>query len=105
MKKEIIKNALINAGLAASYIMLVAVLVLGPKSLLNRIGNEEDTILSPIIFLLLLVISVAVMAVTIFGRPVMWYLDEKKKEAVNLLGYTIGILVFIFAFFISIAIL
>lgn len=102
MKKEIIKNAMLNAGVAASYIIIVVSVFFGPNSVLNGMG-AEDAIIGPIVLLLLLVISVAVMAITIFGRSVMWYLDGKKKEAVQLLGYTLGFLVIIALFFISIA--
>lgn len=46
----------------------------------------------PIFMLLLLVLSVAVMGVLIFGKPLMLYLDGAKKEGVKLLLYTIGFL-------------
>jgi len=37
------------------------------------------------------------MAVLIFGKPVLWYLDGDKQGAVRLLLYTIGFLVVIAA--------
>ena len=45
---------------------------------------------APIIMLSLLVVSAAVMAILVFGRPVLLYLDNKKKEALAMLFYTIG---------------
>jgi hypothetical protein len=42
--------------------------------------------------LLLFVTSAAITGFLVFGKPVMLYIDGKKREAVSLLGYTIGIL-------------
>jgi hypothetical protein len=46
--------------------------------------------LAPTAFLLMLVLSAATMGALIFGKPVMLYLDGKKREAVALLISTIG---------------
>ncbi len=42
--------------------------------------------------LLLFVTSAAITGFLVFGKPAMLYIDGKKKEAISLLGYTIGML-------------
>ena len=51
--------------------------------------------LVPIVMLSLLVFSVAIMGVLIFGRSAMWYLDGRKDEALSLLAHTLAIFFFI----------
>lgn len=58
-----------------------------------------DTVLVPI--LMLLVFSASVTGGLIFGRPVLWYLDGKKKETFSLLITTL----LIFLGFIGVAVL
>lgn len=47
--------------------------------------------------LLLFVFSAALTSMLIFGRPVLWYLDGKKKEAISLLTHTLVIFLIITA--------
>lgn len=103
MDKNILKNGAINAGATAAYIIAIASFLFRAQYIFGG-KNEEDILLIPIIMLMLLVISAAVTGFTVFGRPAMWYIDGKKKEAVTLLGTTIGFLALIAFFFISIAI-
>lgn len=51
--------------------------------------------------LLLLILSATVTGSLVLGRPILWYLDGKKKEAVSLFVATVGFLflITIFAFF------
>ncbi len=86
---KIIKNALINAIGTTLYIILVVSFIFS----LQAFSHEpEDNIIIPIAMLLLFVFSAALTGFLVFGRPVMWYLDGKKKEAVSLIGYTLAIL-------------
>lgn len=85
---NITKNAFANALLATGYIGLIALFF----NYANKIFGAEDTPLTPVAFLLLFVISAAVMAILVFGRPILWYLDGFKKEAVKLVFSTIGFL-------------
>ncbi|MBI5045747.1 MAG: hypothetical protein HZC14_01935 [Candidatus Niyogibacteria bacterium] len=39
----------------------------------------------------LLVFSAALVGILIFGRPLLWYLDGKKQDAVYLLACTLAI--------------
>jgi hypothetical protein len=91
MKNNIVKNALLNACAAALYVVAIAsFLFYVPKSF-----GVADNVLIPIVMLLLLVFSVALMGVLIFGRPILWYLDGKKQEAFSLLAYTLVIFLLI----------
>jgi len=97
---KIITRALINAIGTTTYIILVASFMFS----LQTIVPKEDTIFVIASILLLFVCSAAITGLLIFGKPVMLYIDGKNKEAVSLLGYTIGILflitLFIFIFLI-----
>ncbi len=92
-KKMILRYALGEVLAAVFYIFLIALFLRNA----NQIFGPDDNMFSPVVFLLLLVFSVAVMGMTIFGRSIMWYLDGQKKEAVKLLFYKLAYL-FIFTF-------
>ncbi len=87
-KRHIVKNAIINSFCASLYIILIVSLIyLGGQSFFG----EEETILIPIAMLMLFVFSAAFTGSLIFGKPIMWYLDGKKREALSLLMITLGI--------------
>ena len=86
--KGVIKYAVINSLGTAAYIVLVVSLIF---SLGNKFSGGDETIFIPIAMLMLLVFSVALVGSLIFGRPIIWYLNGKKKDAVLLLVYTLGI--------------
>ena len=54
--------------------------------------DSTKTVFIPISMLMLFVFSAGFTGFLVFGRPIMWYLDGKKKEATSLLFYTLGIL-------------
>ena len=58
----------------------------------SMIFGPKDTALTPVAVLMLLVFSAALEGILVFGQPVMWYIDGKKKAALNLLGYTMAAL-------------
>jgi len=77
------------------YIGLVAFLMSNAELFF---GNTPDqSILAPVVFLLLFVISAAVSGALIFGKPALLFLEGKKKEALVLFGLT---LFWLFIFFI-----
>lgn len=88
--KSLLKRALINALGTAVYIMLIASFMFFLQS---SFSDQEDTILTTISALLLFVCSATITVFLVFGKPAMLYLDGKKKEALALLGYTIGMLI------------
>ena len=89
---KIIKRALIDSFATTAYILIIVLFIF---SLQNSFSEKKDIVIVPIAMLLLFVCSAAITGFLIFGKPVMLYLDGKKKEAVSLLGYTIGILLLI----------
>ncbi|MBI2099842.1 MAG: hypothetical protein HYT48_00700 [Candidatus Vogelbacteria bacterium] len=89
VKNEIIKPALINAALTALYIVLIASFLFYAPDFVGK--KQPDTVLMPIVMLSLFVFSAALTGFLMLGRPVLWYWDGKKKEAVSLLAYTLGI--------------
>jgi hypothetical protein len=95
----ILKQSFAYAALAILYVTLVATFLQNAEGL---IGDQEDTILAPISFLLLLVVSAATMGVLIFGKPVMLYIDGKKKEGVMMIAGTIGFLAFFTALLLAV---
>jgi len=86
--KNIFKNAVLGAGATALYIILIANFLSRAQNIFGK--EESKTVLIPIMMLSLLVFSVALVGTLIFGRPIFWYLDGSKKEAVTLLAYTLG---------------
>ena len=94
-------RGLIQAIIAVAYIVLV-VSIMSQKQ--KWVGPNPEVITGTLM-LLLFVVSAAVMALVVFGTPVIWYIDGKKKEAIRLVLYTIGslagilIIAFIFAGF------
>lgn len=85
-----------NKKLAGRSLLLVAlafIYIAGIGLLLtygNKIFGPMPKVLGPIAFLLLFVLSAAIMGALILGQPILWYLDNKKTEAVRLLLCTIG---------------
>lgn len=92
MKNTILKHAALNALATALYVILVAsFLFYAPKTIVPG----PDTVLVPIVMLLLFVFSAALTGVLVFGRPILWYVDGKKKEALSLLAATLLIFLII----------
>ena len=101
MQREIVKYALLSAGLTTSYILGIASFLFYAPQLFGK-DEGTETVLVPVVMLLLLVISAAITGFLVFGRPIMMYLDGKKKESVSLLFYTLSFLALITIFLISI---
>lgn len=53
-------------------------------------GDIDNNFLGPVLFLLLFVFSALVTSVLVLGRPILFWLEGLKKEAIRLLLYTIG---------------
>ncbi len=86
--KSIIKIAAMNAGLTALYIVIVAGTMFYIAE--TRLGQAEPSVFIPIFMLMLFVFSATITGTLMLGRPILWYVEGKKKEAVQLFGYTIG---------------
>ncbi len=88
MRNNITKYAVINAALTTLYITLISSFIFYvPRAL--HLNDKPDSVFAPIIMLSLLVFSASVVGLLIFGKPIMWYLDGKKTEALKLLIFTL----------------
>ena len=99
LNAKIAKQGLLFAGLSVLYVAIVAVVMTNAPRIF---GSQMTGLLAPIGFLLLFVVSAAMMGLLIFGKPVMLYLDGQKREAVALLGCTIGSLAIITVLFLAV---
>ena len=84
-KQDIIKFALVNALWTALYVILIATFFNNAQALFV----DGKTIMIPIVMLLLFVFSATFCGALVLGRPLIWYLDGKKKEAITLFSYTL----------------
>lgn len=102
MPKKIIQQAFLFALGEGIYIALVATLMFTVGKLF---GDKPDpAIVAPIAFLLLFVISAAISGALILGKPLMLYLDGKKKEAIQFFAATLGwLILFLIVAFVIIA--
>ncbi len=87
--KTILKQSLVFSALAVLYVAVVATVMQNASRIF---GPDKDNVIAPIVFLLLLVVSAATMGLLIFGKPVMLYIDGRKREAVAMAVYTIAFL-------------
>lgn len=86
--QNILKRAFLNALGTAGYVVLVVLFVFS----LQAFQQEPDTIFIPMAMLMLFICSAAITGFLVFGKPIMLYVDGKKREAVSLLAHTLGIL-------------
>lgn len=82
------KNPIINALSASVYIILVVSVM---TFVTQPLKNKPDTFFAPITVLFVLTLSVAVMAYLFFYQPLLFFIEGKRKEAVNLFVKTVGI--------------
>lgn len=81
------KNPVINALAAILYIIIVATTMFYGT---NHVPGK-DSVFAPIAIMSLFTLSAAVMGYLFLGQPLQLYLDDKKKEAVNLFIQTVAI--------------
>lgn len=94
-KKQIIVRGFAQAVSAVGYIVIVVTFMQNAE----RLFKDRPESLAGIFMLTLFVISVAIMAIIVFGKPALLYFEGQKKEGVSLVLYTIGFLVLIFVVF------
>ncbi|MDP3880892.1 MAG: hypothetical protein Q8Q32_01775 [bacterium] len=90
-RAKVIGWALVHGLATAGYVYLVVSLI----SFIEKLPFAEASPLAPVAFLLLLVTSAAITASLVFGRPLLWYLDKRKDEAIALAVYTVAWLIVI----------
>lgn len=64
-------------------------------------GKFENFWGGPVIFLMLFVLSAAIVGALVLGRPILLYLDGAKSEALKFFGYTLGWLFVILVIFVA----
>jgi hypothetical protein len=94
MRKKLMKEALLLALGEVVYVFLVATFFQNANRLFDN--GKPDSFLAPVIVLMLLVLSAAISGALVLGRPLLMYLDGKKKEAMELFGYILGWLFILF---------
>src|SRR5688572_6611432 len=82
------KQSLPYSAGALAYIAVVATAMQNAERILG--ADKPDGVLAPIGFLLLFVVSAATMGMLVFGKPIMLYLDGKKREGAMMAVYTIA---------------
>lgn len=84
--KKVCKESFLYSIIAVVYIALVATLMNNG----DKIFGKADTIFSVVAFLLLFTLSVLVVGVLLIGKPLMLYLDGKKKDAIYMVASSTG---------------
>lgn len=102
VNKKLLAHSFGHAVLAFAYIFCIA---LAFKYSAGKSFSKVPEFFGPIIMLPLLVLSAAIMAILIFGKPVLLYLDNQKKEALTMLFYTIGWLTAILLFIVTLVLI
>lgn len=82
------KNPFINAASAFAYIILVVSVM---TFVTQPLRDKPDTFFAPVMALSILTLSVAVMAYIFFYQPIILFIENKRKEAVELFTKTVGI--------------
>ena len=77
------------------YVLGVAWFLFNGQSIIGEVNNFWG----PALILLLFVLSATIVGLLVLARPVMWYLNSQKSEAVKFLVYEIVWLVAIMVIF------
>lgn len=87
IQKKLITYAIASATAEIIYISFVvlAIFLNSDKFFKNTLGA-----FNVIVFLMLIIFSIAISTALIFGKPAMLYVNGKKQEALELFGLTLG---------------
>src|SRR5574344_750383 len=88
---KLIKWGITHALGVLAYIVLLALFMNNAN---NWFGEDDRGILAPIAMLLLFILSALVTSSLVLAKPIMLYIDGKKKEAIKLLFFT-GLSIFV----------
>lgn len=89
---KVVKTALFDSFATWAYIIIVILFIFSFQGIFQ---GKPDTMFIPIAMLTLFVFSAALTGFLVFGKPLMWYFDNRKKEALSLVAWT---LLFLFIF-------
>jgi hypothetical protein len=83
--KKLISFSILHSLGVLVYVTLVALFMNNAE----KIFGKKDNFMTGIIVLLIFILSALITGSLVLGRPILFYLDGKKAEAVKLLLYTI----------------
>lgn len=86
--KKLAIYALINSVGVLVYTAAVGLIMSNGE----KVFGQMQRFWGPVAFLMLFVLSATIVGALVLGRPVLFYLDGLKKEAVKLFIYTVGCL-------------
>lgn len=84
-KRNIIQISFLSSVSVFLYIAGVATLIHN----IDKIIDSPNTYWGPVMFLMLFVFSALITGLLVLGYPLWLYLDNRKKDAVTLLLYTV----------------
>ncbi len=85
MKTKSLFHSLGHAGLVFGYVSGVAWILFNAE----RMFGEVNSFIGPVMVLMLFVFSAAVVGSLVLGRPILLYLNGRKKEALEFFVYTL----------------
>jgi len=100
-KMNVITSSFLQALATFAYVLVIVEIMNNGQKLFGNANN----LLGGVAMLMLLVVSAAVCGFLVFGKPVMLFLENQKKEALKLLYLTIGWLVAFTAIILAVAVL
>jgi len=83
---KLIPVALLHALGVFLYTLLISWVMMNGENWFGEMNN----VAGPALFLLLFVTSAAITGALVLGKPILLYLDNKKKDAINLFCLTVG---------------
>lgn len=101
--KEVIGKGIVAGIIQTAFIILVCMFVLSAGAIFP--ADSPFVIMGLIAFIILLVISVAVSGLVIFGVPFYLFFQKKYKESLNFLATTLITLLLFFVIFISLSLI
>jgi hypothetical protein len=88
----------LQATVLLFYISLVSVFMLNASTVIGPANN----IIGPIAFLLLFVISAIISGLIVLGKAGLLFWEKKQREAITLVGWTVGWLILYLALILTI---
>ncbi len=89
MKKGLISSAVLSAVGVLTYVSIIAWIM---RTIGKAFGTVPDTVLSPVLLLMLFVTSAAITGLLVLGKPAYLFFSGNKKDAITLLLITIGLI-------------
>ncbi len=101
--REIVNKGIIAGLIEAAYIIIISLFVLSAGAIFP--ANSPLMALGLVAFVILLVISVSITGIIIFGVPVYFLLNKKYQQALTFLGSSLLTLLVVFLLFAVISII